>query len=215
MPPRSLTLFESPIADAVVKLGSLQKWEFAAYLSSPNGPLVEIRTLMRDDGADPSYDVWDLVKKNTPIVVHHNHLSQESLSHADWMGLTCGFDEIFAHCEDGTTYWGRVLACPCVIKRVLQKYTTIETCAENNLFAILNALNGPNAANLAHFFRKEVVNRAMGIRNFVEYEYSWGTHNIPPYVHVNAVPAHGSAGILGAGLNGYIDQAAQILAHTL
>jgi hypothetical protein len=51
---RTLTQFEQPIAAAVLKLGSQQRWEFAAFLAAPMGPLIEIRTVMRPDGVDPS-----------------------------------------------------------------------------------------------------------------------------------------------------------------
>ena len=54
---RPLTRFEQPIADAVVDLGNLKTWEFAAYLEKSNGPLIEFVTRMRADGADPSNDV--------------------------------------------------------------------------------------------------------------------------------------------------------------
>jgi hypothetical protein len=156
MPLRSLTTFETPIAAAVVTLGSQQNWEFAAYLEAPTGPLVEIRTLMRDDGADPSQDVHAKAATGASIVVHHNHLSQESLSFPDWYGLATTFDETFAHCADGTIYRGRVLDC-CQIKRIISgSALTVEQNAETHLFTLLNARNGPYPAELAHFFRKEV-----------------------------------------------------------
>jgi hypothetical protein len=219
MPPRPLTTFEIPIADAVIIFGLLKQWEFAAYLNTPNGPLIEMRCLMRDDCADPSQNVRSIAETGTQIVVHHNHLSQESLSFPDWNGLATLFDETFAHCADGTRYWGRVLNRPCVEKVIHCAAQTVEMNAENHLFSTLN--NVPNQANhpmtpafLAHFFRKEVVNRAMRLRKFVDYEYSWGMQNIIPYFRPGQT-APGPVGILGTVLEVYIDQAANVLAPTL
>jgi hypothetical protein len=215
MPPRQLTSFETPIAQAVVALGTSQNWEFAAYLETATGRLIEIRTLMRDDGADPSQDVHDKAAAGAPIVVHHNHLSQESLSFADWNGLATVFDETFAHCADGTAYWGRVLNHCCVQKIVCCSAQTIEMNAETQLFTILNGIGNAQAVALAGFFRKEVVNRAMRIRSFVEYEFEWGTGNAQPYVRPGAAPVPGPAGILGRNLNQHIDQAAANLAPSI
>ena len=221
MPPRTLSTFEIPIAAAVINFGLLTQWEFAAYLNTANGPLIELRCLMRNDCADPSQDVRSSAESGAQIVVHHNHLSQESLSFPDWDGLATIFDETFAHCADGTIYWGRVLDRTCVQKitknPILCSGQTVYITAENQLLAILNNNAGyhPTAPHLAHFFRKEVVNRAMRLRNFVDYEYSWGKENMVPYVHAGGRQAPSPAGILGTALQTHIDQAARLLAPTL
>lgn len=213
MPPRILTAFETPIAAAVVALGSSRNWEFAAYLETDTGPLIEIRTLMLDNCADPSQDVHDRAATGARIVVHHNHLTQESLSFPDWNGLAKIFNETFAHCADGTVYWGRMLKHASVKHIIDSSAITVETNAEQCLFNILNA--GPCAAERAHFFRKEVVNRAMRQRGFIEYEFSWGTQNKQPYVGPGSPAAPGPAGILGTSLNTPIDEAAKLLAPSL
>lgn len=216
MPPRTLTAFEAPIAEAVVSLGISQNWEFGAYLIAPNGPLIEIRCLMRDDSADPSQDVHSLANAGAQIVVHHVHLSQESLSIPDWNGLATIFSETFAHCADGTKYWGRVVDRACVEKIVHCDAQRVEMNAENYLFSILDRTSfHSNGADAAHFFRKEVVNRAMRLRHFVEYEYSWGSKAVPPHVHNGYHARPNSAGILGTSLEVHIDQAAGLLAPTL
>lgn len=51
---RPLTNFEIPIATAVVELGLLKSWEFSACLESPYGKLIEMNTLMIDDGTNHS-----------------------------------------------------------------------------------------------------------------------------------------------------------------
>ena len=216
MPPRTLTAFEAPIADAVVRLGTSDNWEFAAYLTTPNGPLIEIRCLMRDDSADPSHDVHCLANAGAQIVVHHVHLSQESLSIPDWRGLVSVFSESFAHCADGTKYWGRVVNRACVEKIVHCSAETVEMNAETHLFSILYGTSFHSiGAGAAQFFRKEVVNRAMRQRSFVEYEYSWGSKKVPPYVRHGCPAPPSSAGILGTALEVYIDHAASLLARVL
>ena len=51
--------------------------------------------------------------------------------------------------------------------------------AENELFKVLLAQNIPDAGVLAGLYRKEVVNRAMQKRGFVEYEYAWARRMSP------------------------------------
>lgn len=203
---RSLTKFEIPIAKAVVNLGLASKWEFAAYLETEKGRLIEIRTLMRDDGAGHSCNVDQKVAAGAPIVVHHNHLSQESLSFPDWRGLATMFDETFAHCADGTVYWGRVIDAYSVQKVINCWQEKIEMCAENELFQILNRKNIQSSSDLAGFFRKYVVNRAMKLYGLVQYEFNWGTEYICPYVrNGNPIPP---AGVLGRIINSEIDKVA-------
>lgn len=222
MPPRDLTDFETSIAAEVVSLGTQQDWEFAAFLEAPkDGPpkdgLIEMRTLRVTDRADPSMDVHLKAKMGAKIVVHHNHLSQESLSFADWRGLSSIFEETFAHCADGTIYWGRVLD-RCAVEKMLRcKTQAVEVSAENLLFAILGQTTwSASATDLACFFRKEVVNRAMRICKYVEYEFAWGTTNItaPSLINQSTLPFK-TAGGLGAQLDTLIDKAAIKLAQNL
>ena len=211
MPPRPRTAFEIPIEQAVVSLGIAQSWEFAGYLETPLGPLIEIRTLMRQDGADPSQSVIDAAAGNK-LVVHHNHLSQESLSVPDWNGLATLFDEAFAHSADGKTYWGRVVDHQTVVRLI----RTSPLCEDQNiLFSILLAANVNDPTGLAFFFRKEVFNRAMKLRGFVEYEYTWGTQNVTPLGRPVSSPAYPPAGIAGVQIDHFIDQAAAAMAPQL
>jgi hypothetical protein len=135
VPPRSLTQYEMPIVQLINDLGSAHKYEYAAFLESADGPLIEIRVDMRADGADPSNVVHPKAEQGVNIVVHHNHLSQESLSSDDWNGLNEIFDEMFAQCNDGTIYWGRVLD-HAKVKKVLDKYGKHEIAAQNYLFNV-------------------------------------------------------------------------------
>lgn len=209
---RPLTALEQAVADAVVQLGSARNWEFAGFLKSPSGPVIEFITRMKDDRADPSSDVVAAQKAGAAILVHHNHLTQESLSSADWNGLVHIFDESFAHCADGTAYWGRALDRPGVIG-VLAKYQTHQMNAANFLFAALQ--NGPQAADLGSFFSKEVVNQAMRVRKFVDYEVEWGSGSAIPYSRAGASPPIPPAGIIGSAIAPRIAAAAQQLAPSM
>jgi hypothetical protein len=207
-----LSAFEQPIAVDIVELGTLKTWEFAAFLETQVGPLIEFITRMTDDGADPSSDVLSAMKRTGKVVVHHNHLSQESLSFADWTGLTVIAAETFAHCADGTIYWGRVLDIASV-GRILDRAIAIETEGENSLFELLG--DHPAAISLSAFFRKEVVNRAMRLKGFVEYEVEWGTQAATPNVRPGSISPPGSAGNMGRTFHSYIDAAASNLANKI
>ena len=197
--------FERPIAVAVVELGLLKNWEFAAFLATPAGPLIEFVTRMTDDGADPSGDVGEVMKRTGKVVVHHNHLSQESLSFPDWTGLTEIAAETFAHCADGTTYWGRVLDMASV-QRLLYHATAIEIAGENSLFELLQSQ--PEGVLVSAFFRKEVINRAMRLKGYVEYEVDWGTQHVLPRLRSGGSAAPGPAGVMGRAFDAQIQEAA-------
>ncbi|HEY4343242.1 MAG TPA: hypothetical protein VGN05_02765 [Parvibaculum sp.] len=165
---------------------------------------------MRSDGADPSEDVKQKALCGA-ITVHHNHLSQESLSFPDWYGLATLFYESFAHCRDETSYWGRVLDKRKITEIRQNNHQALEMNATNLLFSILTNNNTPNPSDIATFFRKEVFNRAMRIQAIVEYEYKWGTPS-----HTNPVTCDNtSVAGLGTRLNNFIDQAATELARVI
>lgn len=147
------------------------------------------------------------------MVIHHNHLSQESLSAADWNAATLLIREIYAHCADGTIYYGSVIDANSV-NRVINNYYDYQCKAENKLFNILDSsfqMNLP-AAQLAHFFRKEVINQAMRQRNFFTYDVQWGTINtMLPYSRSGTPPIPCSAGTAGQIISSHITQAASLL----
>ncbi|WP_127341497.1 hypothetical protein [Enterobacter roggenkampii] len=187
------------------------KWEFAAYFDQSSGSLIELITKAKDDQAEPSLDVILKALKGDQIVVHHNHLSQESLSKADWNGANRLFNEIFAHCTDGTKYWGKVISFENVAKIILE-YVYYSTEADNALVKVLqnHSLDHLSTSGL---FTKEIINRAMKIKQFVEYEYVWGTQNLNlpynvsiPYQYTDSIGHYGKA------IDSYIDNAAVILA---
>lgn len=204
---RPLTAFEAKVSEAILAFAEVRRWEFAACLETPGGPLIELRTLMRLDAADPSESVIQRVNQGAAVIVHHNHLSQESLSDADWKGVTNLFCEIFAHCADGTVYWGRAKDKAAITSALARP--SLEYDATNLLFPLI--LNDPDSSSIAMFFRKEVINRAMRICGMVEYEYVWGSAAVPP-CGPNAMsrPVHE----LGTRFDPALDRAAGDLART-
>lgn len=182
MSKRLLTQFETVVAQQILSSSSVHRYEFAAFLESPDGPMIGgLQTDMQIDGVQPSEEVITRANQGIAIIIHHNHLSQESLSNADWNGLITYFHETFAHSEDGTTYWGRVLDKKSVLK-VLEAYDGHEMNATtllcNTMFQ--HGIYRDTLTNEATFFRKEIINRAMQFRGFVEYDVSWGNGTCPP-----------------------------------
>lgn len=214
MAPRNLTPVEARCAKIVVRRGSSNTWEYAAFLASPVGPLLELKTDRQVDRADPSPAV---VASGLPIVLHHNHLSQESLSSADWFGLSSLFDETFAHCVEGTTYWGRVLDRS-KVHAILRAAQSHEMNAQNEVTRALSNRHLPVAivGELAQMFRKDVLNRAMRLRSFVEYEVAWGALAGPaPVVPRGSPSAPGPVGKWGSIILPDLDLAAVQLAPSL
>lgn len=214
MAPRGLSKIEARLAKIVVGRGTSNTWEYAAFLASPTGPLLELRTDREVDRAEPSPAV---VASGLPVVLHHNHLSQESLSFADWFGLSTLFDEAFAHCADGTVYWGRVLGSD-EIHGVLKLAQSHEMNVQSEITRRLLDRQLPSTLipGLAQMFRKDVLNRAMRLRAFVEYEVAWGTCAGPlPYVPAGNPPAPGTAGQWGAVIQPDLDLAAAQIAPSL
>lgn len=208
---RNLSPIEDIVAKAVVELGSLKNWEFAAYLEKQDGPLIEIITRMKDNRADPSADVLQLVTKPQTVIVHHNHLSQESLSRSDWNGASKHFAEIFAHCSDGTIYWGAVKS-----KEKVNKTFEINGLIDKADDILAHKLRSSSQEEYAgcYKFGKEIINRAMKLKMYVDYKYCWGDS-------INSLPLETggiyhfpkSVGGIGKIINSYIDDAAKILSR--
>ena len=203
---RPLTPLETDTTEKILASAGIRPCEFAAFLDTPSGPLIELSTAGRPDGADPSEKVLQLIDAGHRVVVHHNHLSQESLSDTDWYGLAKKFAETFAHCADGTCYWGRVLQ-PSVVETAIAN-GAVELQANNLLYDLIIWDDSESPA-VAQFFRKEVMNRAMRQCGFVEYEYAWGSLPNPP---VGPSALTRTAGELGKRFDAKIDQAASALA---
>jgi len=209
---RALSSLEKEVASAVVLLGQSQNWEFAAYIDVSSGSLIELITRMTSAAADPSGDVHKRIQSGASVIVHHNHLSQESLSSADWNGLVSSFDETFAHRADGTTYWGRVRNDDAV-GRVISNYQRHEMNAQNYLSQRLCAQSCPYSSELGCFFRKEVINQAMKTRCFVDYEVSWGSQPFPVSPCMS-IPVR-ATGIFGSRISQHISNASNALAYSL
>ncbi len=214
MPPRLLTPFERPYADQLVAEGTKNTYEYACFIETATGPVLELVTDGKDDQANPTQITQDFIDNGGRPILHHNHLSQESLSFADWRGASEKFDEVFAHCADGTVYWGRVLD-QAKMADILSRANDVEVEAMTGLFKLLATADGRGADELSSFFRKEVVNRAMVLAGVVDYAYAWSADASMPYRRATESAAIGPAGQLGKILNGFIDQAAEQLAPRL
>ena len=201
------------IANDLVKLGVMQDWEFAAFLETKDGPLIEIRTTRSPSSAEPSLNVTNLASSH-PLVCHHNHLSHESLSFADWNGLTDIFKETWTHCLDGTKYFGKVLQKRKVKEIIDTKRQSLLMNAQNQLTPLLISKSEPNSAILETFFCKEVVSRAMKQCGLVMYAVDWGT-DMSCNLNINGKKYPRNAGLYGTTYDADIDSAASVLARTL
>ena len=214
MPPRTLTTFEQSLADFVVKVGTERGWEYAAFLENCNGPLLSLVTERLPARAEPTPTVVDWANAGNDIIVHHNHLSQESLSMADWNGVVIYFDEIFAHCADGTTYWGRALNSDAVLRMIGDRDEHL-TKAEN-LFR--DHILSKDMHNLwpavGTLFTKEVINRAMRIRQYVDYGFQWGGGKLPS-LKASLGLGKGSVASYGPSMDIHIDAVAKAFALTI
>jgi hypothetical protein len=205
---RQLTVLEIKTAEIVVYAGESTLWEYSASLESPNGPLLEIRTEKLPERANPSQSLIDDSSSYPDYVLHHNHLSGESLSFADWYGASTHFNEIFAHCNDNTYYYGKVINKDALLSKLNYLSVDLETLAENSL----NSHMPDMYIQAIGFFRKEVICRALKLRGYVDYEYKWGglvtNHTEVERMKINSVI---SVGQLGRILDGIISKAADDL----
>jgi len=173
---RQLKKYEEPIVDLIIKLGEKHRFEYAAFLETSDGPLIELRTEKLDNRAEPSKEFQKQVETDAKIVVHHNHLSGRSLSRSDWCGLIQLFNETFAHCEDGTTYYGRVLKTQ-QVENIICNYDNHLRVADDTLFKRIRDSQPNIEQKVYENLGIEVLNRAMRNREFVDYCYRWGTSN--------------------------------------
>ncbi len=113
----------------------------------------------------------------TPIVIHHNHLTEESFSWADWYGLFhMKFGETHAHVSDGTHYWARVLNSAAVhsVHGLGQALEMDAMNAFTQSAIVANRVTNDTSAD-GQFFRKHIIAAAMMRRQYVEYDVGWGT----------------------------------------
>lgn len=180
-------------------------WEYSASLESPLGPLLEIRTEKMSGKANPSQLLINDSSSYPHYVLHHNHLSGESLGFADWCGASTHFNEIFAHCNDGTYYYGKVLQKDILLSKINSVKIHLESIAEN----CLNDRLLDVYSQAISFFRKDVICRAFKLRGYVDYGYQWGCSTVK-HTEVERMNINGiiSVGKLGAILDTIINEAA-------
>lgn len=202
---RTMTPLETKTVLLLIEAGEQSHWEYSASLETPDGPLLEFSTEMLENQANPSSMLLYCISKFPKFVLHHNHLSGESLSGSDWRGASLYFNEIFAHCNDGTSYYGNVINHK---RNLAFLFQTLEVNAQDLLF------KHTDNPDIDGFFRKEVINRAFKIKGLVEYEYKWGTLSIPHQKIVNMnIPGIQSVGELGVMYDDAINKAAHNLSN--
>jgi hypothetical protein len=207
---RPLTTLEENIAKCVLEFGNKKRWEYSAFLDSKQDLLLSLTTSGNTSEVDIPPIVMRESGKGTQITIHHNHLSQESLSWSDWRGLVYLFDETFAHCGDGTIYWGRVKDKCAVIKIIndADKQRILQTTANNCLTNLLMNQNDISPPIDAGRFEKEIICRAMRLCGYVDYEHQWGQKDDVPLA---GDYTDQSIGPLGKEINNLINQAAKCL----
>ena len=84
---RVLDQKENEIVSAIMAFSAVREWEFSAALDNKTFELEYFGTQMVKDKSEfPS--CINYLAKSKVITIHHNHLSKQSLSWADWRGLT-------------------------------------------------------------------------------------------------------------------------------
>lgn len=106
------------------------------------------------------------------IILHHNHMSGESLSHLDWQALcTKPMDEIVAHAPDGSVFLGKPVD-PVGTLTALTNWHNATIAADNAMMALMG--RAPNAATLAGKLSKHVLALALAENGHVTYEQEFG-----------------------------------------
>ena len=96
---RVLDQKENEIVSAIMAFSAVREWEFSAALDNKTFELEYFGTQMVKDKSEFPSSI-NYLAKSKAITIHHNHLSKQSLSWADWRGLTiANCHETFAHCR--------------------------------------------------------------------------------------------------------------------
>lgn len=191
--PFHMTALENKIAAFIIQHGTTNKWEYTASLESPNGPLLEIITEKLPNRANPGTVVMNAAKNGIPIVIHHNHLSQASLSQDDWFGLIqAPFSETHVHVDDKTHYWGQVVSFHSVLSTFnsLISGCSIDVFVENTFVNHAIHSCAPNIVSQAAFFRGHIIASSMKQKKYVNYDVSWGEVLSKEFNHAQAHVEH-------------------------
>ena len=173
--PFEMTEFESHVVSLLVTCGSKTKWEYVASLESPEGPLLEISTMKEPNRSEPGKLVKSAAEDGAKIIIHHNHLTMESLSSGDWRGLIeFPFAETHAHVSDGSRYWGKIID-KAAVQGVLDRWQSLEMNAMNAFHSSAKVRETDMEGACEKFYRKHVIALAMREQQIVDYGFCWGT----------------------------------------
>jgi hypothetical protein len=193
MLPRSLSHAEQRSAVALNCLGLISGWEWLAAFDSNRTELLTFRT-----DRDPRRTNWDQElldhwAAGGRCIVHHNHPSGESLSDADWLALVrYPLDEIFAHAEDGSIFYGRLLDAAAA-PAALANWVAATNAADAAFMAALTGV--PDVLTITEQLSKHLVGEALSTRGVALYAHELG----PGWLALlGAYPAAIRAGIAAA-----------------
>ncbi|MDD5587049.1 MAG: hypothetical protein PHY92_08880 [Alphaproteobacteria bacterium] len=171
---RSLSQLENNVVSAIKGFSAIKTWEFSAAIKNKE-MLLYFGTQMIKDASELPCHVNEMAKNGVEITVHHNHLSNESLSWADWHGLAeIGYYETFAHAANGIIYWGQVINKDAVMNCYSNR-TTIDNALQRVLpSVIVDRGFGRAYEDWANsFFEKHVLAESLKAKGYVNYDVDW------------------------------------------
>lgn len=172
MLPRSLSRAEQSSADALRTLGLISSWEWMAAFDLDQTRLITFRTDRHPRGTGWDQHLQDHWTAGGRCIVHHNHPSGESLSDRDWLALANHpVTEIFAHTEDGSIFYGRLLDTASA-PTALANWQAATNAADT---ALMSELAGtPNLLELTEQLSKHLVGEALSSKGIVLYAHEFG-----------------------------------------
>lgn len=169
---RTLTTEEQQAIVALHAIGPISRWEWMAAFDANAIDLITFCTDRhpRGVGADASLRAhWTAGGR---CIVHHNHLSRESLSNKDWDALVSQpADEIFAHTDDGSIFQGQPVDRP-ELAAALANWEAATYAADAAFMAAMPPL--PNLIDLTEQLSKHLLGCALERRGLAVYTYEMG-----------------------------------------
>ena len=169
---RTLTPQERQAITALHAIGPLSGWEWIAAFDTNAIDLITFCTDRhpRGVGADPHLLAhWAAGGR---CIVHHNHLSGESLSNKDWDALVSQpADEVFAHTDDRSIFQGIVVDRP-GMAAALADWDSATNAADAAFMAAMPPL--PNLLDFTQQVSKHLLGCALASRGLAIYECQLG-----------------------------------------
>ncbi|QNM83320.1 hypothetical protein H8M03_02950 [Sphingomonas sabuli] len=169
---RTLTPQEYQAITALHAIGPLSGWEWMAAFDTNAIDLITFCTDRHPCGVGADAALLAHWAAGGRCIVHHNHLSGESLSNKDWGALVSQpADEIFAHTDDGSIFQGLIVDRP-GMAAALGKWRDATNAADAAFMAAMPPL--PNLLNLTNQLSKHLLGSALARRGLATYAYELG-----------------------------------------